>query len=377
VNRWHVTGRQQDGTMAVGGFIAAGVGTAITGRGAHLLNLDDLMKGRAEAESEQVRKTTWEWYKGTAYTRLMPNAAVVATMTRWHEEDPMGMILVQMAEHDGEKWDLLVLPATNWPTSAYDGLEPFEALWPERFPAETLKVIKNTIGEYEWNALYMQRPRPPGGAFFSEETLLEDGKPVLPIDEYGNQGVLDYVVPIIDTALKTGKEHDGLAVTYLGVARRGQVRYPVYILDWDYKQIEGALLMSWLPSVFARCEELVVQYRAVYGAAQAQIEDKGSGTVLLQQAANAGLPAMAIESGLTAMGKAERAFNVSNYVAAGNCKFTPYAYEKTVSFKGVTKNHLLAQILNFRAGSQETAADDLLDTWTYGLALVIGNYLGF
>jgi phage terminase large subunit-like protein len=185
------------------------------------------------------------------------------------------------------------------------------------------------------------------------------------------------VVPVIDTALKTGKDHDGLAVTYLGVARHGQVKYSTYVLDWDYKQIEGALLADWLPTVFARCEELVVEYRCRYGAAKAQIEDKGSGTVLIQQAQNAGLPAMAIESGLTAMGKAERAFNVSNYVHAGNCKFTPHAYNKMVTFKGITKNHLLAQILNFRAGTQETAADDCLDTWTYALALVIGNYLGF
>ena len=149
------------------------------------------------------------------------------------------------------------------------------------------------------------------------------------------------------------------------------------MLDWDYKQIEGASLSIWLPTVFARCEELVKQYRARYGAAKAQIEDKGSGTVLIQQGMNAGWPVMAIESGLTAMGKAERALNVSNYVTAGNCKFTPYAYNKVVTFKGITKNHLLAQILNFRAGTHETASDDCLDTWTYGLSLVFGNYLGY
>lgn len=375
INRWHVRGQLPDGSWAQGGFIAAGVGTAITGRGAHLLNLDDLMKDRAEAESEQTRKTTWDWYRGTAYTRLMPNAAIVATMTRWHEEDPMGMILVQMAEHDGEQWELLVLPAIN--PVATDDLPAYEALWPERYSPTTLNTIRNTIGEYDWNALYMQRPRPPGGSFFTVESLLENGQPVEPLDDYGNLGSLDYVVPVIDTALKTGKEHDGCAVTYLGVARHAQVKYQTYILDWDYKQIEGALLAEWLPSVFTRCEELVQKYRCNYGMARAQIEDKGSGTVLLQQAFNAGWPAMAIESGLTAMGKAERAFNVSNYVHAGNCKFTPHAFAKTVTFKGITKNHLLTQILNFRAGTQETAPDDCLDTWTYGLALVIGNYLGF
>jgi phage terminase large subunit-like protein len=373
-NRWHVVGTHpEDGRPARGGFVAAGAETAITGRGAHLLNLDDMMKNRTEAESEVTRKSRWSWYTSTASTRLMPRGAVVATMTRWHEEDLIGCILARAAEEGAEKWTHINYPATD--NAA--GLPLLgNALWPEWYPNEVLEQ-KRRDSEYDWWALFMQSPRPPGGSFFTEASLLEDGQPVIPIDDYGNQGTLDYIVPVIDTALKTGKDHDGCAVTYMGVARHGQCRYQCYILDWDYKQIDGALLVNWLPTVFERGEELVKEYKARYGLAQAQIEDKGSGTVLIQQAANMQLPAMAIESGLTAMGKAERAFDVSNYVFAGNCKFTPYAYNKVVTFKGITKNHLLAQILNFRAGTQETAADDLLDTWTYALALVIGNYLGF
>jgi hypothetical protein len=375
VREWRMRGKDAKGNPLTGIFHTASKDSGVTGKGAHLFNLDDLTKDRLDVENEENRKKDWEWYTSVANTRLMPNAVIVATMTRWHEEDVMGKILLS-AHETGEKWTQLVLPAENWPTSQYPDLEPYEALWPEWHPKEQLQITKK-LNEYDWWALYQQTPRPPGGSFFAEAMLLENGKPVIPIDEYGNQGVLDYVVAIIDTAMKTGKEHDGLAVTYLGVARHGQVRYPVYVLDWDYKQIEGALLFNWLPTVFARCEELAVQYRARYGVAQAQIEDKGSGTVLLQQCANAGLPAMAIESGLTAMGKAERALDVANYVFAGNCKFTPYAYDKQLPFKGVHKNHLLTQILNFRAGTAETGADDCLDTWTYGLALVIGNYLGF
>jgi hypothetical protein len=362
INRWQVYGRDAQGHRVWGGYLSAGVGTAVTGWGANLFNIDDPIKGRAEAESEQIRKTTWAWYRSVAYTRMQPGGAIVLTLTRWHEEDPAGMILQQMAEPGGEQWVVEVLPAVDGNGNA---------LWEEAYPRAVLDQIRRVVGEYDWNALYMQTPRPPGGAFFSEAHLLESGQAVEPDSK------VDFIMAVIDTALKTGKEHDGLAVAYFGGVRFGQCRYPIYLLDWDYTQIDGALLEKWLPSVFMRCEELARHYQARFGVIDARIEDKGSGTILLQQAANAGWPAQAIESGLTAMGKAERAFDVSHYISAGNVKLTPGAYDKVVTYKGVTKNHMLAQILNFRAGTQETAADDCLDTFTYGIALIVGNYLGF
>lgn len=68
-NRWH--------TDKGGMYVAAGVGTAITGRGADILLIDDPFKDRAEADSELNRKSVWDWYTSTAYTRLMPGGAVV------------------------------------------------------------------------------------------------------------------------------------------------------------------------------------------------------------------------------------------------------------------------------------------------------------
>jgi hypothetical protein len=100
------------------------------------------------------------------------------------------------------------------------------------------------------------------------------------------------------------------------------------ILDWDIIQIEGALLETWLPIVFKRLEELAQQCRARGGSLGAMIEDKNSGTILLQQALRRGMPATAIDSKLTAMGKDERALSVSGYVFRGEVKYTEYAYTK-------------------------------------------------
>jgi hypothetical protein len=93
---------------------------------------------------------------------------------------------------------------------------------------------------------------------------------------------------------------------------------PLLILDWDITQIEGALLETWLPMVFERLEELSRQCGTRHGSLGAMIEDKNSGTILLQQARHRGMRAEAIESKLTAMGKDERALSVSGYVYRGN-----------------------------------------------------------
>lgn len=136
-----------------GAYVAAGVGTAITGRGADIALIDDPFKDREEADSERRRELVWDWYRSTLYTRLMPRAAIVLIQTRWHEDDLAGRLLEQQAD----QWDVLDLPAIN-----ANG----EALWPEWFGVEALERIKASIGPREWSALYQQQPQPDEGTFF-------------------------------------------------------------------------------------------------------------------------------------------------------------------------------------------------------------------
>lgn len=149
-NRWH--------TDKGGMYVAAGVGTAITGRGADIALIDDPFKDRMEADSEITRQRVWDWYTSTLYTRLMPGGAIVLINTRWHDDDLSGRLLAQM-EEGGEKWEVLSLPALN------EG----EALWPKWYPVETLKQIEQSIGRRDWNALYQQNPIPDDGDFFKSE----------------------------------------------------------------------------------------------------------------------------------------------------------------------------------------------------------------
>jgi len=149
-------------------------------------------------------------------------------------------------------------------------------------------------------------------------------------------------------------------------------------LDWDITQIEGAMLETWLPQVFARLEELARLCRACRGSAGAFIEDKDPGTILLQQALRRRMRAHEIDSKLTAMGKDERAISVSGYVHRELVKYTDRAFEKTVIYKRHSRNHLLDQVESFRIGDRGSdREDDLLDTFCYGIALALGNREGF
>lgn len=114
------------------------------------------------------------------------------------------------------------------------------------------------------------------------------------------------------------------------------------------------------------------------GALGAFIEDKNSGTILLQQAHRRGLPTYAIDSKLTALGKDERAMSVSGYVYQGKVKYSEAAFDKVLTYKRSTRNHLLDQVENFRIGDNKNdREDDLLDTFCYGIAISLGNKDGF
>ncbi len=140
-------------TSEGGAYFAVGVGTATTGRGAHLGLIDDPFKDRQDADSQVQRDRVWNWYRSTFYTRLMPGGAIVLVQTRWHEDDLAGRLL----EHEADQWTVLDLPALS-PAG--------EALWPEWYDETALARIKASIGQREWSALYQQQPQPDEGTFF-------------------------------------------------------------------------------------------------------------------------------------------------------------------------------------------------------------------
>ena len=85
-------------TAEGGGYVAAGVQGPITGRGGHVITIDDIFRDREAAESEITRQAIKDWYSSTLYTRLAPGGGIFIIMTRWHDDDLGGWLLSCMAE---------------------------------------------------------------------------------------------------------------------------------------------------------------------------------------------------------------------------------------------------------------------------------------
>ncbi|MFC6592394.1 phage terminase large subunit [Deinococcus lacus] len=139
--------------------------------GAGLAVIDDPLKDRKAAESEVIRDGVWEWFTSALLTRLAPGARLVLMHTRWHPDDLAGRVLAKLAEGEdaelgGLKWKHLNLPAlaeANDPLGRAEG----EPLWAKRFGLKKLLGMK-AANEYDFEALYQQRPRKRGGQVFSD-----------------------------------------------------------------------------------------------------------------------------------------------------------------------------------------------------------------
>lgn len=227
-----------------GGYLAAGVGTGITGRGAQVLILDDLVKDAEAAQSSTIRDNTWEWYLSTAYTRLAPGGGVLGLMTWWHEEDWAGRIQQVMAAGDGDTFEVIRYPAINEDGDEYiladdsivqlpPGQEVPEgarltrrmgtAVHPARYTTEMMLRIKNNLiagGQKNvWDALYQQNPLPDEGVLFTKDMFQYYGS--LPATAELR------IYQAWDFAISTGKESDYTVGACFGQDHRDNL----YLLD--------------------------------------------------------------------------------------------------------------------------------------------------
>jgi predicted phage terminase large subunit-like protein len=159
-----------------GGYVAAGIGGPITGKGAHILIIDDPVKNAEEAESAEMRQKIWDWYRSTAYTRLAPGGGVLVIQTCWHDDDLAGRLQEEMKQDpEADQFEIVKYPAIAIEDEEYRMAG--EALHPERYDSGALAKIKRTIGLRYWAALYQQDPVPDEGAYFTKEMFVRRPAP--------------------------------------------------------------------------------------------------------------------------------------------------------------------------------------------------------
>lgn len=208
-----------------------------------------------------------------------------------------------------------------------------------------------------------------GMNFFKLPWLLDDDMKPVPFPLHCNT-----VYATMDCAAKGGVANDGSGIVWWAFEMLPTPH--LVILDWEIEQIDGLYLINRLPQYLARTEELARICSARNGSTGVHIEDKSTGTVLLQKGAQERWNVHAIDSELTALGKEERAINISGHVASGKVKISEYAFNKVSIYKDISKNHFLYQVLQFIIGEKDQA-DDLFDCFNYGVSLALGNSDGY
>lgn len=205
-----------------------------------------------------------------------------------------------------------------------------------------------------------------GESLFKLPSLLVDGQGV----QYPQH--CETVFATVDTAVKDGAENDGTAVVFWAVNKYG-AGAPLTVLDWQIEQITADMQVNWMPSIFMRCEQLANECKARYGSIGAFIEDKQTGTMLLQHGEKAGWPTAAIPGELTAIGKSGRASLSSGPVFQNRVKLSAYAFDKVTEYKAISRNHLVSQVTSFSLGDKQAykRADDLADAFFYGVLVAL------
>lgn len=306
-NRWH--------TDCKGMYVAAGVGTAVTGRGADILLIDDPFKDREEADSERRRETVWGWYTSTAYTRLMPNGAIIVINTRWHDDDLSGRLLAQMSS-GGDQWDVLSLPAID-----KDG----KALWAEWYPIERLAEIKGVLPARDWNSLYQQNPIPDDGDFFKLDWFVEYDELPSGLSFYGAS---DYAV--------TDGGGDYTEHGVFGVDQNKNI----YVADWWRGQTTSS---DWIE---AKCD-LVLKWSPARWFGESGVIRRSVEPFMIQRMTDRG--ALCRVEWITSISdKPSRARTIQGLASMGKVFFPKNA---------PWKSDILSQLLRFPAGKHDDAVD--------------------
>jgi len=197
-----------------GEYFAAGVGGAITGRGADLLIIDDPHKEQDIRADGKAFEKAMNWYTSGPRQRLQPGGAIVIVMTRWSTKDVTGQLLKAQSEEGSDQWDVVELPAL---------LPDGKPVWPEFWTSEELLKTKASIPVSNWNAQYMQSPTGEEGALLKRDWWQDWTKKSPP--------PLDYIIQSYDTAFTKGTKSDYSAITTWGVFETEEDGQNIILLD--------------------------------------------------------------------------------------------------------------------------------------------------
>ncbi len=293
-----------------GEYFAAGVGAAVTGRGADLFVIDD-PHSEQDAMSESAFDQAYEWYTSGPRQRLQPGGAIIIVMTRWGKKDLTGRLMAtQGGDIMADKWEVVEFPAI---------LPSDEPLWPEFWNKEALLSIKGSLPVGKWNAQWQQTPTTSESAIVKREWWQVWEKEDIP--------PCKYILQAYDTAFSKKESADYSAITTWGVFQpeEGGPDH-IILLDaqrdrWNFPELKNKAYEKyeyWEPDMII-------------------IEAKATGTPLIDELRLRGVPALGFSPGkgkdkITRMHMVAPLFEAGVVWAPEDKKFADEVIEEVVSF---------------------------------------------
>lgn len=321
-----------------GGFRAAtidgvvtgfGAGTASEGYGGALI-IDDFLKA-TEARSQAAKQGVISAYTGALKSRRnSPQTPIIVIAQRLAMDDLIGYI----EENERDAWDFLLL-------KGYDEEKGCSA-WEERITTAELERLRaQAPGVFA--AQYQQTPIVAGGDVFKSEWWR--------FYDPGDAGYIYKRVYICaDTAMKTGQQNDYTVLGCFGVLRSGEI----HLLDMvrgkfeapDLDRVFSEFYEKWRKAARPGLPRVSVVY----------VEDKASGTGLIQAIRRRGVPVMPLKP---TRDKYTRALEAVPTIAAGLLKLP----------NGVSDPVSAAVIAECEAFRQDMSHlhDDIVDVLCYGI----------
>ena len=336
-----------------GEYFACGVGSALAGRGADLLLVDD-------PHSEQdiingnfsVFEKAYEWFTFGARTRLMPGGRVAIVQTRWHMDDLTGRVTNDMVKNElADQYEIVEFPAIL-DADDENGKPIKKPLWPEFFDLGALERTKASMPAFQWNAQYQQQPTAEEASIIKREwwgIWPHDAPPPV-----------EYVIMSLDAAAEKHNRADYTALTTWGVYfNENENAHHLILLDSIKERLE-------FPELKAMCMD---EYRKWEPDAFI-VEKKSAGTAIYQEMRRMGLPVQEYTPHRGTGDKLARLNSVADIIASGMAwvpatRWADELVEEIAGFPFMSNDDLVDStvmaLLRFRQGGFIRLPTDELD----------------
>ena len=316
-------------TSKGGDYFAIGVCGAVTGKGAHLLIIDDPhseQEAALAATNPDVYDKVYEWYTSGPRQRLQPGGAIVIVMTRWGLRDLTGQVLKAAAGRGGEQWEVIEFPAI---------LPSGNLLWPEFWSKAEIEALREELPNAKWQAQYQQNPVGNESAIVKRDWWQWWEKEDPP--------ECDYILQTWDTAFEKSQRADYSAGTTWGIFNNEEDNNTpnIILLNTYKKRVE-----------FPELKRDVMEQYTQWEPDGVLIEKKASGAPLIYDLRAMGVPVQEYTPS-RGQDKIARLNSVSDIIASGKVWVprTRWAEE------------LVDEIAAFPSGEH----DDLVDATTLAL----------